>query len=57
MKAGWQTKPFEECIEKVTYTAKIQRKDFLDDGVYQRKLAALDELKKSLLHQAFRGQL
>jgi type I restriction enzyme S subunit len=34
MKAGWQTKPFEECIEKVTYTAKIQRKDFLDDGVY-----------------------
>jgi restriction endonuclease S subunit len=25
--------------------------------VYQRKLAALDELKKSLLHQAFTGQL
>ena len=24
---------------------------------YQRKLAALDELKKSLLHQAFSGQL
>jgi type I restriction enzyme S subunit len=34
MKAGWQTKPFEECIEKVTYTQKIQRKDFLDDGTY-----------------------
>lgn len=34
MKQGWQTKPFDECIEKVTYTSKIQRKDFLDDGVY-----------------------
>jgi type I restriction enzyme S subunit len=26
-------------------------------GVYQRKLNALDELKQSLLHQAFSGQL
>jgi len=26
-------------------------------AIYQRKLAALDELKKSLLHQAFSGQL
>lgn len=26
-------------------------------GVYERKLAALDELKKSILHQAFTGQL
>ena len=26
-------------------------------SVYSRKLAALDELKKSLLHQAFNGQL
>ena len=34
MKAGWQTKPFDECIEKVTYTSKIQRKDFLVDGAY-----------------------
>jgi len=34
MKAGWQSKPFDECIEKVTYTSKIQRKDFLEDGVY-----------------------
>jgi type I restriction enzyme S subunit len=31
---GWQIKPFEECIEKVTYTPKIQRKDFLADGTY-----------------------
>ena len=27
------------------------------DSIYQQKLAALDELKKSLLHQAFNGQL
>jgi type I restriction enzyme S subunit len=27
------------------------------EAVYQRKLAALDELKQSLLHQAFSGQL
>jgi type I restriction enzyme S subunit len=26
-------------------------------GIYQHKLAALDELKKSLLHQAFSGNL
>ena len=34
MKAGWQSKKFEECIEKVTYTSKIQRKDFLDTGAF-----------------------
>lgn len=27
------------------------------ESIYRQKLAALDELKKSLLHQAFRGQL
>ena len=27
------------------------------ESIYQRKLAALDELKKSLLHQAFSGEL
>jgi type I restriction enzyme S subunit len=27
------------------------------DAIYQRKLAALDELKQSLLHQAFSGAL
>jgi type I restriction enzyme S subunit len=27
------------------------------ESIYQRKLAALDELKKSLLHQAFTGEL
>ncbi len=34
MKNGWQSKPFEECTDKVTYTKKIQRKDFLADGTY-----------------------
>ncbi len=34
-------------------TEETQRLEFL----YQRKLAALDELKKSLLHQAFSGAL
>lgn len=34
MKAGWLSKPFEDCIEKVTYTTKIQRKDFLVEGKF-----------------------
>ncbi|MEF8719149.1 MAG: restriction endonuclease subunit S [Candidatus Accumulibacter necessarius] len=34
MRAGWQSKPFEDCIDKVTYTTKIQRKDFLDAGAF-----------------------
>ena len=32
MKAGWQSKQFEDCVEKVTYTARVQRKDFLGTG-------------------------
>ena len=27
------------------------------ESIFQRKLAALDELKKPLLHQAFQGEL
>lgn len=27
------------------------------EAIYQRKLAALDELKQSLLHRAFHGEL
>jgi type I restriction enzyme S subunit len=34
MKSEWSKKSFEDCIEKVTYTQKIQRKDFLADGEY-----------------------
>jgi len=31
---GWESKPFVECLERVTYTPKIQRKDFLRQGPY-----------------------
>ena len=34
MKAGWQATLFEDCIEPVTYTTKIQRKDFLSEGAF-----------------------
>ena len=34
MTADWQSRPFEQCIEPVVYTAKVQRKDFLADGPY-----------------------
>ncbi|MES2706786.1 MAG: restriction endonuclease subunit S [Verrucomicrobiota bacterium] len=34
MKKGWHTRPFEDCIESVKYTRKIQRKDFLNDGQF-----------------------
>ena len=34
MKAGWQAQLFEDCIEKVSYTTKVQRKDFLDAGTF-----------------------
>ncbi|MFM2217074.1 MAG: hypothetical protein RL240_1392 [Planctomycetota bacterium] len=27
------------------------------ESIYERKLASLDELKKSILHQAFSGEL
>lgn len=49
------------CIE--VQAAIVSQLDDLSDkvqgleDVYERKLAALDELKKSLLHQAFSGQL
>lgn len=31
---GWNKEAFENCIEDVTYTQKIQRKDFLAEGMY-----------------------
>jgi type I restriction enzyme S subunit len=34
MKGAWGRAPFEDCVEKVTYTQKIQRKDFLPEGEY-----------------------
>ncbi len=33
-KVGWQSKTFEDCVDKAVYTQKIQRKDFLDEGTY-----------------------
>lgn len=43
-----------EIVEKINaLAAETQRLE----SIYQQKLAALDELKKSLLHQAFSGQL
>jgi type I restriction enzyme S subunit len=34
MKSNWQTKKLEECLDKVIYTKKIQRKDFLESGAF-----------------------
>ncbi|KKR87271.1 MAG: Type I restriction modification DNA specificity domain protein [Candidatus Uhrbacteria bacterium GW2011_GWC2_41_11] len=34
MKTNWQTKNFEDCLDKVVYTSKIQRKDFLKSGLF-----------------------
>lgn len=55
---------YELSLPKIEEQVLIaERLDLLTDetrrlgGVYERKLAALDELKKSLLHQAFTGAL
>ena len=34
MKEGWEISEFEKCLEKVTYTNKILRKDFKEMGLY-----------------------
>lgn len=34
MKQDWEKVEFENCLEKVVYTNKIQRKDFLENGEY-----------------------
>jgi len=52
--------PFPSVIEQKQIVAKL---DALSEetqrlsSLYERKLAALEALKKSLLHQAFTGQL
>jgi type I restriction enzyme S subunit len=48
--AGQQAQIVCEFEELSTQTQRLA-------SLYQRKLAALDELKKSLLHQAFSGDL
>ncbi len=59
-----EAKAFHICHPNVAEQVKIIGQcDLIRDetqrleSVYQRKLDALDELKKSLLHQAFSGQL
>ncbi len=34
MKTNWKTKKLEDCLEKVFYTNKVQRKDFLKSGLF-----------------------
>ena len=34
MREGWRVEPFENCIERVVYNTKIQRKEFLPEGDY-----------------------
>ncbi len=34
MNNGWKYLPFEDCIEGVTYTSKVLRKNFLEDGEF-----------------------
>ncbi len=36
---------------------RLSEKIELLESIYRQKLTALDDLKKSLLHQAFSGQL
>lgn len=32
--SGWKFRDLEDCIERVTYTPKVQRKDFLNEGTF-----------------------
>jgi len=51
---------FPELIGQVMLVAKLDKLSAETqrlESIYQRKLTALDELKKSLLHQAFSGEL
>lgn len=34
MRHNWEIEEFEDCLDKVTYTNKIQRKDFKEDGIF-----------------------
>jgi type I restriction enzyme S subunit len=49
--------PLSDQSEIVARLDSLARNTRRLESLYQRKLAALDELKKSLLHQAFTGQL
>jgi len=49
--------PIPKQIEIVAKLDTFREETHRLESLYQRKLAALDELKKSLLHQAFAGEL
>ena len=49
--------PSEQETSILNILESVERETKRLASIYQRKLAALDELKKSLLHQAFTGQL
>ncbi len=49
--------PIGEQKQIVTLIHKLQSETQRLATIYERKLAALDDLKKSLLHQAFSGDL
>jgi len=49
--------PIDEQLKIVAQLDSLSEETQRLESLYQRKLAALDELKKSLLHQAFSGQL
>jgi type I restriction enzyme S subunit len=52
--------PFPPIIEQHRVADQIEKVAVETQrlaSIYHRKLAALDELKKSLLHRAFTGQL
>lgn len=47
----------DEQAQVVDQLERMAEQSELLQGTYERKLAALDELKKTLLHQAFTGEL
>ena len=49
--------PIKEQMRIVASIARLASETQRLESLYQRKLAALDELKKSLLQQAFNGEL
>lgn len=49
--------PIEEQLALASKLGEIQDASVRLAKIYEKKFAALDELKKSLLHQAFTGQL
>lgn len=49
--------PLDEQMKIVSYLDQRNAETKHLSSLYQRKIDALDELKQSLLHQAFSGQL